>query len=236
MPQQILPMPEHIAIIMDGNGRWAKKRGLPRTMGHKKGAQVFGDITRYCQKIGVPYLTVYAFSTENWKRPQEEVDAIMDLMREYLKDARRYEQENVRTFFIGDKSPLADDIKDMIQRVEEGSSQNTGLTVNVALNYGGRNEIMTAVQRIAKEVEDNKIKANQVNEQLFETYLYTSGQPDPDLIIRPSGEHRISNFLLWQCAYSEFVYMDVLWPDFTPKHLDEAILAYRNRDRRFGGI
>ena len=229
-------MPQHIGIILDGNGRWAKKRGLPRKAGHSKGAETFRTITQYCQDIGIKYLTVYAFSTENWKRPQDEVNAIMDLLRDYLHNAFSHKDDNIRSIFIGDRQPLDEDIRDLMAQAEEGSRDATGLTVNVALNYGGRQEIVQAAQKLARQVKEGNISPEDIDEERFASALYTAGQPDPDLIIRPSGEYRISNFLLWQCAYAEFVIMDTLWPDFTSKHLDEAIEIYNGRNRRFGGI
>ncbi len=231
-----LHIPRHIGIIMDGNGRWAKKRGLPRTAGHTKGAEVFQKITRYCEKIGVKALTVYAFSTENWSRPQSEVDAIMNLLRRYLKDAFGFKGENFKINFIGERSRLAPDIIEKIEEIEETSKNNTGLILNVALNYGGRDEIVHAARSLGREILSGKIKPEEIDEAAFESFTYTAGQPPVDLILRPSGEQRISNFLLWQCAYSEFVYMDTLWPDFTPADLDRAIREYSGRQRRFGGI
>ena len=225
-------LPQHIAIIMDGNGRWAKKKGLPRTAGHIAGAKTFKNIARYCNKIGLKYLTVYAFSTENWKRPADEVDGIMNLLRDYLKDAENFKDENIRVRFIGDRTPLADDIKELMAKNENDSKNATGLTLYIAINYGGRDEIVKAVQKIV----DSGIKADEINEQLISNMLYTCDCPDPDFIIRPSGEYRISNCLIWQSAYSEFWYSDILWPDFTEKHLEKAIADFNKRNRRFGGI
>lgn len=225
-------LPQHIAIIMDGNGRWAKKKGLPRTAGHIAGAKTFKNIARYCNKIGLKYLTVYAFSTENWKRPADEVDGIMNLLRDYLKDAENFKDENIRVRFIGDRTPLADDIKELMAKNENDSKNATGLTLYIAINYGGRDEIVKAVQKIV----DSGIKADDINEQLISDMLYTCDCPDPDFIIRPSGEYRISNYLIWQSAYSEFWYSDILWPDFTEKHLEKAIADFNKRNRRFGGI
>ena len=225
-------LPQHIAIIMDGNGRWAKKRNLPRNAGHAAGAKTFKEIARYCNKIGIKYLTVYAFSTENWKRPQAEVDGIMKLLRDYLKDTSNFKDENMKLKFLGDREPLADDIKQLIEYNEEGSKDATGLQVNIALNYGGRDEIVHAVQELIKK----GVKAEDIDEQLISEHLYTSGQPDPDLIIRPSGECRLSNYLIWQSAYSEYWFTNVLWPDFKPHHIDHAIFVYNHRDRRFGGL
>ncbi len=225
-------MPQHIAIIMDGNGRWAKKRGLPRSAGHVAGAKTFKSIARYCNKIGLKYLTVYAFSTENWKRPADEVNGIMNLLRDYLRDAENFKDENIRVRFIGDRAPLADDIKALMEKNENDSKNATGLTLYIAINYGGRDEIVKAVQKIVA----SGVSASEVNEQLISNSLYTHDCPDPDFIIRPSGEYRLSNYLIWQSAYSEFWYSDVLWPDFTDKDLEKAIDDFSNRNRRFGGI
>ncbi len=225
-------LPDHIAIIMDGNGRWAKKRSLPRTAGHIAGAKTFKNIARYCNKIGLKYLTVYAFSTENWKRPKDEVEGIMNLLRDYLKDAENFKDENIKVKFIGNLEPLADDIKELIKKDEDGSKDATGLNLNIAINYGGRDEITRAVQGIVNE----GIPAEDITEQLISEHLYTKGQPDPDFIIRPSGEYRLSNYLIWQSAYAEYWFSDVLWPDFTPRHLEKAIDDYNHRNRRFGGV
>jgi undecaprenyl diphosphate synthase len=230
-------LPRHIAIIMDGNGRWAKQRGLPRSAGHSAGASNFRKITRYCNKIGIQYLTVYAFSTENWKRPKDEVDAIMNLFRDYLKEALSdFQSENIKTRFIGDTSVLADDIKQLIKEAEEVSSKATGLTLNIAMNYGGRAELAMAAREICRDAAAGKIRPDEVTEDMLANYLFTAGQPDPDIIIRPSGERRISNFMLWQAAYSEFWYSDVLWPDFSPEQLEYAIDDFNGRSRRFGGL
>ena len=231
-----LPVPAHIAIIMDGNGRWAKRRGLPRNAGHKQGAKVFQNICDYCRKIGVKYVTAYAFSTENWKRPQNEVDAIMELLRSYLKEASKQTRKDARLLFLGDRTPLADDLQRLMENVERESANNTGITICIALNYGGRAEIVNSARELARMAEQGKLEPDSIDESLFESYLYTSGIPDPDLLIRPSGELRLSNFLLWQLAYTEFVFQDVLWPDFTTAHLDQAIDQYTKRNRRFGGI
>lgn len=223
-------LPVHIAIIMDGNGRWAKKRALPRTAGHVAGSENFKTIARYCNKIGIKYLTVYAFSTENWKRPQGEVDAIMNLLRDYLKDSVNFKSENIKLQFIGNLAALPEDIIALMENAENESKDATGLVVNMAVNYGGRDEIVAAVKEIISSGE------TEITEELISERLYTRGIPDPDLIIRPSGEYRLSNFLIWQCAYSEFWFSNVLWPDFKPKHLDEAIDAFNLRDRRMGGL
>ena len=225
-------MPTHIAIIMDGNGRWAKKHKLPRSAGHVAGAKTFKTIARYCNKIGIKYLTVYAFSTENWKRPKQEVDGIMNLLREYLKDAENFKGENIRLRFIGNLEPLADDIKELIVKNEKMSEDATGLNLNIALNYGGRDEITHAVKKIV----ESGIGADKIDEALISENLFTKGMPDPDFIIRPSGEYRLSNYLIWQSAYAEFWFSDVLWPDFKPKHLMQAIEDFGKRNRRFGGV
>ncbi len=225
-------LPQHIAIIMDGNGRWAKKRSLPRTAGHIAGAKTFKEIARYCNKIGLKYLTVYAFSTENWKRPEDEVKGIMNLLRDYLKDAENFKDENIRVNFIGDRTPLDEDIKALMKKNEEGSKDATGLTLNIAINYGGRDEITKGVQKIIA----SGIKAENVTEELIGENLYTAGMPDPDFIIRPSGEYRLSNYLIWQSAYAEYWFSDILWPDFKPRHLEQAIEEFNHRNRRFGGV
>ena len=227
-------LPVHIAIIMDGNGRWAKKRGLPRSAGHSAGASTFKSIARYCNQIGIRYLTVYAFSTENWKRSQDEVEGIMNLLREYLIDSANFKGENIRLKFIGDLSRLAPDILELIDKAEKDSEDATGLQVNIALNYGGRDEIVHAVRDIAKNVLQGSLNAEDITEQTVSDNLYTADMPDPDLVIRPSGEYRLSNYLIWQTAYAEFWFTDVLWPDFSKKDLDEAIISFSKRDRRFG--
>ena len=227
-------LPVHIAIIMDGNGRWAKKRGLPRSAGHSAGASTFKSIARYCNQIGIRYLTVYAFSTENWKRSQDEVEGIMNLLREYLIDSANFKGENIRLKFIGDLNRLAPDILELIDKAEKDSEDATGLQVNIALNYGGRDEIVHAVRDIAKNVLQGSVNAEDITEQTVSDNLYTADMPDPDLVIRPSGEYRLSNYLIWQTAYSEFWFTDVLWPDFSKKELDEAIFSFSKRDRRFG--
>ena len=225
-------LPTHIAIILDGNGRWAKKRSLPRTAGLVAGAKTFKTIARYCNKIGLKYLTVYAFSTENWKRPEDEVKSIMNLLRDYLKDAENFKDENIKVNFIGDRTPLAEDIKALMKKNEDGSKDATGLTLNIAINYGGRDEITNAVKKIV----NSGVNAEDITEDLISQNLYTYGIPDPDLIIRPSGEYRLSNYLIWQSAYAEYWFSDILWPDFTPQHLEKAINDYNHRNRRFGGV
>lgn len=225
-------LPRHIAIIMDGNGRWAQKRSLPRLAGHSAGAKVFKDIARYCNKIGLEYLTVYAFSTENWKRPKEEVKGIMDLLRDYLRDTKNFKGENIQLHFIGNREELDSDIQDMMAQAEADSADATGLYLNIAINYGGRDEIVSAVRKIVSD----GIPSGEITEDTVAQRLDTAGQPDPDFIIRPSGEYRISNYLIWQSAYSEYWFSDVLWPDFRAKHLEQAIEDYNKRNRRFGGI
>ena len=229
-------LPEHIAIIMDGNGRWAKRRSLPRTAGHAAGSKTFKDIARYANKIGIKYLTVYAFSTENWKRPKAEVDNIMNILRDYLKDTENFKNENISLEFIGNTEVLPEDIKELIAKAEKDSENATGMHLNIALNYGGRDEITFAVKDICKRVKSGELEIEDINEELISNSLYTKGQPDPDFIIRPSGEYRLSNYLIWQSAYAEFWFSDILWPDFKPKHLEEAIDDFCKRNRRFGGV
>ena len=229
-------VPEHIAIIMDGNGRWAKKRGLPRTAGHKAGGESFRRIANYCRTIGVKYLTVYAFSTENWKRSQEEVSGIMLLLERYLKEALEDMEKNRVSFhFFGDVSRLSPRLRKLCEDTQLRSSEYHDVRVNFCLNYGGRDEIVRAARSFAAEVAEGKREPEELTEELLSQYLYSKDVPDPELIIRPSGELRTSNFLLWQSAYSEYVFMNVLWPDFAPEHLDEAIAEYHRRNRRFGG-
>ena len=235
-----ISVPRHIGIIMDGNGRWAKQRGLKRSEGHKQGAKVFKQICEYAREIGIEYLTFYAFSTENWKRPPDEVSAIMNLFRDYLFEAQEREDENkkkgMQIKYIGDRSALPEDIANLMNELEKRSDYEKKLTVNLAVNYGGRDEILRAVKEIAKKVETGEIKADDIELKEIDGNLYTAGQPDPDLIIRPSGEYRLSNFLIWQAAYSEFWFSDILWPDFTSDDLDKAIIDYAKRNRRFGGV
>lgn len=232
-----LQPPRHIAIIMDGNGRWAKKRGLPRTAGHAAGAETFRKIANYCRTIGVEYLTVYAFSTENWKRSEEEVSGIMKLLGNYLQEALRdMEKNHVRFCFFGDLSRLSPQLQKLCNDAQERSSAYADVQVNFCLNYGGRDEIVQAARRFAQDVAEGKRAPEELSEAVLSDYLYSAGVPDPELIIRPSGELRTSNFLLWQSAYSEYVFMDVLWPDFGPRELDQAIEEYHRRNRRFGGV
>ncbi|MBR6314678.1 MAG: isoprenyl transferase [Clostridia bacterium] len=231
-------LPRHIAVIMDGNGRWAKQRGLPRTEGHKKGAEVFRQICQYAADIGIEYLSFYAFSTENWKRSAQEVDAIMDLLRHYLNEMEEREKENeegrYRIRFLGAREGMPADIAYLMDEVEERSKDKTRMFVNLCVNYGGRDEIVHAARALAKKAQSGELSPDDITEQSISDLLYTAGQPDPDLVIRPSGEYRLSNFLIWQSAYAEFYYDNVLWPDFTPADFDRAIDAYNQRDRRFG--
>ena len=231
---RILP-PQHIAIIMDGNGRWAKQRGLPRTAGHAAGGEAFRRIANYCRTLGVKYLTVYAFSTENWKRSEEEVAGIMRLLSKYLQEALADMEKNKVCFrFFGDLSKLSPQLQKLCADAQQRSS-DYDVQVNFCLNYGGRDEIVRATRAFAADVAAGKHTPEDLSEELLSTYLYSADVPDPELIIRPSGEKRISNFLLWQSAYSEFVFMNVLWPDFSPADLDAAIAEYHQRHRRFGG-
>ena len=231
-----LTPPRHIAIIMDGNGRWAKQRGLPRTAGHAAGAEAFRRIANYCRTLGVEYLTVYAFSTENWKRSADEVAGIMKLLRRYLEEALRdMEKNRVRFCFFGDLTKLSPELQALCDRAQK-QSEDYDVQVNFCLNYGGRDEIVQAARRFSQDVADGKRQPEELNEELLSTYLYSADVPDPELIIRPSGEKRTSNFLLWQSAYSEYVFMNVLWPDFSPEDLDAAIEEYHRRNRRFGGV
>ena len=231
-------LPKHIGIIMDGNGRWAKKRGLPRTAGHAAGAETFRSIAYYCRDLGIPYLTVYAFSTENWKRPAEEVSAIMDLLRKYLIEAlEKMQKDGFRIRFLGDITALPEELRDLcLETVEVGNQVDVKYQINVCLNYGGRDEIIRAAKAWAKDVAEGRVLAEDLNEEAFSRYLDSRGIPDPDLIIRPSGELRLSNFLPWQGAYSEFYFTDELWPDFDAQVLDKALVSYQSRQRRFGGV
>ena len=223
-------LPRHIAVIMDGNGRWAKKRGLPRTAGHKVGAEVFRDIATYCKELGVEYLTVYAFSTENWKRPADEVSTIMGLLEQYLHEAiDTMEKDHIRLRFFGDMSVLSPELQALAHRTDDISTHYDGFQANICLNYGGRAELLRAAQRCAERGLD-------WTEENLSANMYSAGIPDPELVIRPGGEMRLSNFLLWQCAYSELYFCDTLWPDFTRQELDKAIIDYQRRDRRFGGV
>lgn len=231
-----LKIPRCIAVIMDGNGRWAKKRALPRTAGHSAGANNFKTICRYANSIGVKYMVFYAFSTENWKRPAEEVGAIMRLFENYLEDVASMVKENMRLVFIGDRDGVTDRIRALMENAEKSTEHATGMTVALAINYGGRDEIVKAARLAAERVKNGEISIDDIDEDYLSGCMYNPDIPDPDLVIRPSGEYRLSNFLIWQSAYSEFWFSNVLWPDFKPGDLDEAMRAYSGRDRRFGGI
>ena len=230
-------IPQHVAIILDGNGRWAKAKGMPRNYGHMEGAKTVDKICEEAWKMGIKYLTVYAFSTENWKRPQEEVDALMKLLRNYMKTCLKTAAKNdmvVRV--IGDKTGLADDIRESIEELEKASANNGGLNFQIAINYGSRDEIVRSVRKVMEDVKAGKIEPEQMDEAMFDSYLDTAGIPSPDLLIRTSGEQRLSNFLMWQLAYTEFYFTDVPWPAFTKEDLEKAIEKYNSRDRRFGGV
>ena len=228
-------MPKHIAIIMDGNRRWAREKGLDPKLGHKEGAKTLEKIVRYANKIGLGYITVYAFSTENWKRAEDEVGALMLLLQNYLDDySKRADTENIKVKVLGDISALSQKMQKSINNCMERTKDNTGVTFNIALNYGGRDEILKAVKKIAQDVKENKIEIDEITEETISNSLYTAGEPDPDLLIRTSGELRTSNFLPWQIVYSEFVFVDKNWPDFEEKDLDEAIEIYQKRNRKFG--
>jgi undecaprenyl diphosphate synthase len=230
-------IPRHVAIILDGNGRWAKKRMMPRNYGHSQGSKVVEKICEEAYNIGIKYLTVYAFSTENWKRPKEEVDALMSLLDRYLDTSiKTSKKNNMRVRVIGDKSGLSDELRTKIKALEDASKDNTGLQFQVAINYGSRDEIIRAVKALSKDIDEGRIKPDNINEELFSQYLDTGDIPDPDLLIRTSGEQRLSNFLLWQLAYTEFYFTDVLWPDFTKEELLKAVKFYSERDRKFGAI
>ena len=231
-----ITIPRHVAIIMDGNGRWAKRRGLPRTAGHAVGSENFRKIATYCKNIGMDYLTVYAFSTENWKRPADEVSAIMKLLKKYLDEAvATMERDKIRMKVFGNVKTLPEELRKLVAKTDEISARYEGFQANICLNYGGRDEIITAAKRYAADLLEGRT-ARELTEEVFSSYLYSAGIPDPELIIRTGGEQRISNFLLWQCAYSELYYTDTFWPDFGPAELDKAIAAYNARDRRFGGV
>ncbi len=230
-------IPAHVAIIMDGNGRWAKKRGLPRTAGHKKGAEVVEQILEDADHMGIRYLTVYAFSTENWQRPALEVKTLMNLLRAYMRSSQeKCAKNNVCVRVIGDRSALDEDLQEAIAELEEKTAKNTGIHFQIAINYGGRDEILRAVKRIAGEAESGTLSARNLTQEDIAARLDTHDLPDPDLLIRTCGEQRISNFLLWQCAYAEFYFTDVAWPDFTKEELERAIDAYNHRERRYGGL
>ncbi len=231
-----MSVPQHVGIIMDGNGRWAKKRALPRNFGHKQGAAIFKKTINWARELGIKCVTFYAFSTENWKRPADEIDGIMNLLRQYIKDIRAAARENIRFIFLGDITALPEDITAELLDIQASTVDNDGFIAGVALNYGGRDEITRAARILAQQTACGQITPESINEQSIEKLLYTAEMPPLDLIIRPSGEQRLSNFLIWQAAYAEFVFMDVLWPDFTKKHLEYAISEYNERDRRFGGV
>ena len=237
LPDDIV-LPEHIGIIMDGNGRWAKKRGLPRTAGHSAGSATFKKIARYCSDIGIKYLTVYAFSTENWRRPAEEIESLMKIFKSYMLEAiRDFKDDTVVVRFIGDTSKFSPELQDLMKETEQGSKDRTGMVLNIAVNYGGRAEIVTAIKNICADVNSGELDIGDITAQTVSDHLYTARQPHPDLIIRPSGEYRTSNFLLWQSAYTEYVIMDdVLWPDFTKEDVNSAIIEYSKRNRRYGGV
>lgn len=229
-------LPEHIGFIMDGNGRWAKRKGLPRSFGHREGAKNFKKIVRYCKDIGIKNISFYAFSTENWNRPQEEIDVIMDLFREYIVDVRKHLSENTRMIFLGDKSVFDEDLREKMIKLEEDTKHYTEMNLMMAVNYGGRDELAYAARQLAQKVKDGKINPEDIDENAIDSHLYTKGIPDVDLIIRPSGELRLSNFLIWQSAYAEYYFTEIMWPDFTPKELDKALIEFANRGRRFGGV
>lgn len=232
-----LNIPQHVAIILDGNGRWAKKRHLPRNMGHVQGSKTVEKIIEDAYDLGIKYLTVYAFSTENWKRPEDEVNALMKLLRDYLKTCiKRANKNNMKVRVIGDITGLSQDLQDKIVELEKASENNTGINFTIALNYGSRDEMVRAMKKMTADIENGKLEREEITEEVFNGYLDTGELPDPDLMIRTSGEERLSNFMLWQLAYTEFYFTDVLWPDFNKKELEKAIEYYNGRDRRFGGI
>ncbi len=232
-----LVIPQHVGIIMDGNGRWAKKRGLPRTIGHQFGAKNFRKVTRYISKTGVRYLTLYAFSTENWKRPFEEVNALMGIFKQYLIDSLTdFKDDDIKIVYIGDRSGFDPALRKLIDESEENAKDRKGMQLNIAMNYGARDELLRSVRMIARDVRDGKLDPEQITSDDIADRLYTGGMPDPDLIIRTGGEFRLSNFLLYQSAYSEFYSTDVLWPDFHEEQFDEAIRVFNQRNRRFGGV
>lgn len=230
-------IPQHVAIILDGNGRWAKKRGMPRNYGHAQGSKNVERICEDAYKMGIKYLTVYAFSTENWARPRDEVDALMKLLRNYMKTCLKTAEKNrMKVRVIGELGKLDDDIRSRIFELQEASKDNDGLNFTIAINYGSRDELARAARKIAEDVKNQKIRTEDIDQELFGSYLDTAGIPDPDLLIRTSGEQRLSNFLLWQLAYTEFYFTDTAWPDFTKEELMQAIEKYNSRDRRYGGV
>ncbi len=231
-----IQLPEHVGFIMDGNGRWAKKRGLPRSFGHREGAKNFKKIVRYCKDIGLKNISFYAFSTENWQRPKEEVDTIMELFREYIVDVRNHLSENTRMIFLGDKSVFDDDLREKMLKLEADTAHYTEMTLMMAVNYGGRDELANAARILARKAVNGEINPDDITEQSIADELYTKGIPDVDLVVRPSGELRLSNYLIWQCAYAEYYFTDILWPDFSPAELDKALIEFSKRGRRFGGV
>lgn len=228
-------LPQHVAFIMDGNGRWAKRHNVAREQGHRAGAKAMQNIVDYAGKLKIPYLTFYAFSTENWKRPREEVQALMLMLEEYLGDIEKKLGSSGRLLILGDMQPLSERLRCRVENVERITRNNKGITVNIAFNYGGRDELVSAARRLAVRCLAGELTPEQIDEQSFSASLYTAGQPDPDIIVRPSGEQRLSNFLLWQAAYAELIYMDTLWPDFDTDCFDKVLEQYAQRDRRFGG-
>lgn len=228
-------LPKHIAFIMDGNGRWAEHHGVPRVEGHRSGSKAMEEIVKYSMKLGIPCVTFFAFSTENWKRPKEEVDALMMLLRQYLSDLERQVGNDARIIILGDITGLGADLEKRILAIQKKTAKNSKITVNIAFNYGARDELVRAAKELAQQVAFGTLLPSSIDEEVFAGALYTAGQLDPDLIIRPSGEKRLSNFLLWQAAYAELIFMDVLWPDFDSAVLDEALAEYAHRNRRFGG-
>lgn len=228
-------LPAHVGFIMDGNGRWAKKRGMPRGLGHVAGGKTYKTILRYCRDIGIRYASFYVFSTENWSRSQEEIQGIFKLMRQYLDDVQEFLQDGVRWIVVGDKSPFPEDIRERMKQIEEDSKDNTELTALMCCNYGGRAELAHAAREIAELVKRGELQPDEITEETINDHLYTAGIPDVDLVIRPSGELRLSNFLIWQCAYAEYYFTNILWPDFTTDDLDKALIDFAGRGRRFGG-
>ncbi|MBE6874095.1 isoprenyl transferase [Ruminococcus sp.] len=233
--ENIIP-PAHVGVIMDGNGRWAKKRGLPRKFGHREGAKTFRAITRHAKAVGVDYITYYAFSTENWKRPKDEVESIMDLFEKYLDEVKDFIEENIRIRFIGDRSVLRPSLQEKMLDTEETSKDFDAMTLVLAINYGGRDEICHSVKTLAEKVKRGELDPKDITEEMIERNLYTEEIPPLDLVIRPSGEQRLSNFMIWQAAYAEFYYTNILWPDFKNADFDRAILDFCERNRRFGGV
>ncbi|MCQ2434175.1 MAG: polyprenyl diphosphate synthase [Oscillospiraceae bacterium] len=234
IPAEMLP--KHIAFIMDGNGRWAKKRGLPRSAGHIEGAKNFKKIVRYCKDIGIENITFYAFSTENWKRPEDEVHTIMNLMREYLVEVRKYFTENTRMIILGDKGAFEPDLRKSFEDLEADTLKYQEMNMGLAVNYGSRDELTHACRALAQQVKEGKLQPEDITEDMINGQLYTKDMPDVDLLIRPGGEYRISNYLLWQSAYAELYFCDTLWPDFSKKELDAALIEFAKRNRRFGGL